>query len=363
LFGPMVSLDIIAHEMSHAIAEYECNLNSFYQSGALKESFGDITAAVIDYYYFGENDGTWKFGEQDYTPGTAGDALRYLNEPSLAADKNFTANDDPDHTSEMYNGTLDNGGVHINCGIPNKAFYLLAKGGTHSNGGVTMTGIGIEAAYAIWYRAFTTYFTANTDFDGGRLATLYACQDLYGNGFKFLQVQTAWGLCGVGAVPTPNPTNYISNPGFENAQTPWTVSGSGAMWFRSGSEKKSGFGYVKLGISNGAAGVVSQAISFPNNAVKANFTFWIWTTTSDSNSIINDRLWIEIKNNTNGALINQLAVYSNVDATASYIQKSFNLMAYMGIPDLKLEFRSLTDGNAPTNFRIDDAYLNVVYYK
>jgi len=329
----------------------------------LRESFGDITAAAISNWIWGENDGTWKFGEDVYTPGTAGDALRYLNEPSLADSKGFTANDDPDHVSEMYNGTADNGGVHINCGIPNKAFYLLAKGGNHSNGGVVMTGIGIDAAYAIWYRAVTVYFLSNTDFLGARSATLYACADLYGQGFNYQSVQTAWGLCGVGSVPNPNPTSYITNGGFESDSNPWVLSGSGAVYVRNGPEKKAGFGYVKLGNSNSYTGSVTQGFSIPNNAVKANLTFWMWCTTSDSATVIKDRLYLEIKNATSGVLLDQLDIFDNTNASAAYVQYAFNLLSYANVPGLRVDFRVVNDGNAPTTFRIDEVYLNVVYYK
>jgi Zn-dependent metalloprotease len=362
-YGPMVSLDIVAHEMAHAIIEYECNLNYFGESGALTESFGDITAAVISYWTFGENNGTWMFGEDDYTPGIPGDALRYLNEPHLAANKNFTANDDPDYFGDMYNGTLDNGGVHVNAGISNKAFYLLSKGGNHSHGGVTMTGIGIDAAYAIWYRAVTTYFISTTNFAGARTATLYACADLYGEGWMYEEVQTAWGLCGVGSVPNPTPSNLIINGGFEGSQSPWALSGSGALWVRSGSGKKAGLGYLELGISNSASGQASQSFSIPINTVLANFSFWIWTTTSDSNTVIHDRLWVELHNSTNGALITQMAAYSNCDATAAYIQRSFDMMPYENTGSLSLVFRATNDGNAPTTFRIDEVYLEYVSYK
>jgi len=362
-YGPMVSLDIIAHEMSHAIVEYECNLNYFGESGALRESFGDIVAAVVDYWTHGETAATWQFGEDVYTPGISGDAIRYMNEPSLASEKGYTANDDPDHYSEMYNGTLDNGGVHINCGIPNKAFYLLAKGGNHSNGGVTMTGVGIDAAFAIWYRAVTTYFASNTDFAGARTACLYAASDLYGAGsFKYIEVQTAFGLCGVGIVPVPNPTNLLVNGGFEGDSNPWVLSGSGVVYQRSGPEKKAGFGYMKLGINNGLTGYVSQSFFIPPNSVKANFTFWLWITTSDSNTVGHDRLWIEIKNTTNSALVSQVIVFSNVDATATYVQYAYDLLPFKNIPDLRMDFRVGNDANAPTTFRLDEVYFNTVTY-
>jgi len=362
-YGPMVALDIVAHEMAHAIIEYECNLVYYGESGSLTESFGDITAAMVSYWTYGENNGTWLFGEDVYTPSIPGDAIRYLNNPHLAANKNFTFDDDPDHTSEMYNGTLDNGGVHVNSGIPNKAFYLLAKGGNHSMGGPTMTGIGIDAAYAILYRAVTVYYTSTTQFYDARIAMLYATEDLYGNGFFFEEVQTAWGLCGVGSVPVVAPTNEIINGGFEGTQSPWQLSGTGVAWVRSGSQKKAGVGYIQFGITNSATGQAYQNFNLPANAGSLNFTFWLWTTTSDVLTSVRDQFWVELHNGTNGALITQLAAFSNMDATSSYVQYSYNLMNFMGVSNLQVLFRATNDNNNPTTFRVDEVYVNEVYYK
>ena len=137
------------------------------------------------------------YREQAYTPSTSGDALRYMDNPHRASNSGYTADDDPDHYSERYTGTGDNGGVHINSGIANKAFYLLAKGGTHHKGG-SMTGIGALAASKIWYKALTTYMTSNTNFRGARTATLNAAAALYGSGStNYNAVASAWSLCGV----------------------------------------------------------------------------------------------------------------------------------------------------------------------
>ena len=111
----------------------------------------------------------------------------------------YTANDDPDHYTERYTGTGDNGGVHINSGIPNHVFYLLAKGGTHAHiAGPTVTGIGADKAARIWYKALTTYMTSSTNFAGARTATFNAATALYGVGSaEATSVANAWSACGV----------------------------------------------------------------------------------------------------------------------------------------------------------------------
>src|SRR6478735_1712347 len=87
---------------------------------------------------------------------------------------------DPDHYSKRYTGSSDNGGVHTNSGIINKAAYLLANGGTHY--GVTVTGIGGDKLGKIYYRANTLYFTQSTTFSQARAGLVQAAADLYGSG-------------------------------------------------------------------------------------------------------------------------------------------------------------------------------------
>ncbi|HEV2801557.1 MAG TPA: M4 family metallopeptidase [Pyrinomonadaceae bacterium] len=196
-FSPLVTLDICGHEMTHGITERTANLIYSGESGALNESWSDVFGAMVERYAKGQTSNTWKIGEQCYTPSVAGDALRYMDNPHAASNSGFTADDDPDHYSERYTGTGDSGGVHINSGIANKAFYLVAVGGTHHRGG-SVTGIGADAAAKIWYRALTTYMTSSTNFRGARTATLNAAAALYGSGStNYNAVAAAWSACGV----------------------------------------------------------------------------------------------------------------------------------------------------------------------
>ncbi len=197
LSSALTTLDICGHEFTHGVTQYEANLVYSGQSGALNEATSDIFGAMIERYAKGLSANTWKIGEECWTPATSGDALRYMDNPHLASNSGYTADDDPDHYSERYTGTGDNGGVHINSGIANKAFYLMAQGGTHHLGG-SMTGIGEDAAAAIWYRALTTYMTSSTNFAGARTATLNAANQLYGPASpEYAAVGNAWTLVGV----------------------------------------------------------------------------------------------------------------------------------------------------------------------
>ncbi len=197
LFSPVVSVDWLGHEWTHALTQYTANLVYQGESGALNESMSDVFGALIERFTFGENSNTWKIFERTWTPAIAGDATRDMESPHKARNNGFTADDDPDHYTERYRGTADNGGVHINSGITNKVFHLVAKGGAHHRGG-SMTGIGADKAAKIWYRALTVYMTRTTNFKGARTATLNAARSLYGLASpEHAAVARAWQLCGV----------------------------------------------------------------------------------------------------------------------------------------------------------------------
>jgi bacillolysin len=195
--GPNVSVDWLGHEWTHALTQYTANLVYNGESGALNESFSDVFGCLIERFTYGENSGTWTLFEKTVTPKIAGDVERDMQNPHRGKNYGLTADDQPDHYSERYKGTQDNGGVHINSGIPNKVFHLVAKGGTHHKGG-SMTGIGPDKAGKIWYKALTVYMTKTTNFKGARTATLSAAKALYGaSGPEYAAVAKAWTLCGV----------------------------------------------------------------------------------------------------------------------------------------------------------------------
>ncbi|MBK8304653.1 MAG: M4 family metallopeptidase [Chloracidobacterium sp.] len=178
-FTPLTTIDICGHEMTHGVTERTANLTYAKESGALNESWSDIMGSMVELYADGGvvSGDTWKIGEDAYTPGTAGDALRRMDNPNAVGD--------PDHyTLRLYQGTCtasnanDQCGVHTNSSISNHAFYLIANGGTNRVSGVAVTGIGGTDAAKIFYRALTTYMTASTNFAGARTATLNAATDL-----------------------------------------------------------------------------------------------------------------------------------------------------------------------------------------
>ncbi|MBA3632339.1 MAG: M4 family metallopeptidase [Acidobacteria bacterium] len=371
-FTPLVTLDICGHEMTHGVTERTANLTYSNESGALNESMSDVFGAMVELRARGGTitADTWKIGEQAYTPSTAGDALRYMDNPHAKSGGGYTADDDPDHYSERYTGTSDNGGVHINSGIGNKSFYLAAVGGTHHLSGVTVTGIGTTDAAKIWYRGLTVYMTSGTNFSGARTAMLNAATDLFGaSSTQYKTIATTWCAVGVGAcptsgtpTPTPTPTpgggsELLSNGGFEGSASPWVGSGTGYFYTANGNYPHGGTGYIYFGVNNSVSGQSYQQVTIPSTAT-GTFTFWLNVTSSETTTSTQyDKLFVEVRN-TSGSLLSTLATYSNLNkgTAGSYSQKSFSLSAYKG-QTVRVQFRSTTDSSVTTTFRVDDASL------
>ncbi|MCB9683737.1 MAG: M4 family metallopeptidase [Alphaproteobacteria bacterium] len=198
--GPLTSLDIAGHELTHGVTEHTAGLIYSGQSGALNESMSDVFGAMVEYFVEGPGNDIWDIGEDAWTPGTSGDALRYMDNPHQDGDS-------ADHMSNIYTGSADNGGVHTNSGLPNLVFYLVAQGGHHPRLASVneVPGIGVQKASAIWYAALTEWMTASTNFAGARTATVNAAKALYGNNSpEVFSVEAAWAEVGVGSPPAGN---------------------------------------------------------------------------------------------------------------------------------------------------------------
>lgn len=220
-FAPLArSLDVVAHELTHAVTGSTAGLVYRNESGALNEAMSDIFGAATEAYKVGSiNSNTWKIGEDVYTPGTAGDALRYMNDPALAGDY--------DYYPTRYVGTSDNGGVHWNSGVANLAYYLLVSGGTHPRSKTTnaVTAIGMAAAEKIFYRALDVYTTSSTNFRVMRDYTLRAATDLYGStSTQYTQTGNAW--TAVGNAWTRYNTS-ITTSGGTSTQASYTTTTTG----------------------------------------------------------------------------------------------------------------------------------------
>lgn len=162
VFGDnMVALDVTGHELGHGVCQTTANLTYKYQPGALNESLSDVWGVMID-------DEDWLVGE-DLPIG----AIRSMSNPN-------TYNQPKDMSEYKKYFLYDNGGVHINSGIPNYAAYLLAAGG--SNQGVTVRAEGRGVVETIWYRTEVTKLTSSSKFADFANLAIKACEELYGRG-------------------------------------------------------------------------------------------------------------------------------------------------------------------------------------
>jgi bacillolysin len=162
--------DVAGHEISHGLTEFTASLVYEYQPGALNESFSDIFGEAIDLMNTSENEpnSRWLLAE-GVAPGVG---LRDMDDPEGPAYGNPASCG----SALYYCGSSDHGGVHTNSGVPNKAFTLMVDGG--SLNGVSVTGIGLDKAVAVQYRAPTSYRSVYSNFVDDYEALLGACRDL-----------------------------------------------------------------------------------------------------------------------------------------------------------------------------------------
>jgi len=195
--------DVVAHELTHGVTERTSGLIYQNESGALNEAWSDIFGAMVDLKEGATGDDIWFIGEDVYTPGIPGDALRNMANPAEFGDR--------DYWPTRYTGTSDNGGVHTNSGIANLAFQLLVDGGTHPQGktSVSVTGIGSTAAAEIFYNANVACLTPSSNFAAAR----YCTADVFGgvSGTDYSEfVHAAWDAVGVPNEPPVPPQPPIA---------------------------------------------------------------------------------------------------------------------------------------------------------
>lgn len=185
------SLSVIGHELAHGVIQTASGLEYQGQSGALNESLADVFGALTEQYQQGQtaDEASWLIGAGIFTPAVQGRALRSMAEPGTAYDDDELGIDpQPAHMRDYVDTVEDNGGVHINSGIPNRAFVLVAR---------ALGGPAWERAGRIWYRALTG-LPADADFAGFARATAAAASAQYGEGSaEVLAVQDAWRTVGV----------------------------------------------------------------------------------------------------------------------------------------------------------------------
>ncbi|MFG6401970.1 M4 family metallopeptidase [Microbacterium sp. P04] len=187
------SLSVIAHELAHGVTESVGGLEYSGQSGALNESLSDVFGVLAEQHHLGQtaDEANWLVGAGIFTAEVQGEALRSMAAPGTAYDDDVLGRDpQPGHLRDYVETTEDNGGVHINSGIPNKAFHLTAT---------ALGGRAWERAGLIWYRTLTSgLLTPTADFAQFSAATLTAAAAEYGeDSEEVAAVRSGWAGVGV----------------------------------------------------------------------------------------------------------------------------------------------------------------------
>lgn len=146
-FETFVLLDVCGHEITHGVTEKESKMEYYGQSGALNESMSDVFGELIEQYSKNQtaDQAKWLVGDGIWKSNINGRALRDMLNPGTAYDDPKVGKDrQPAHMKDYYKGWSDNQGVHINSGIPNKAFATFAQ---------AVGGFAWEKPGQIWFAA------------------------------------------------------------------------------------------------------------------------------------------------------------------------------------------------------------------
>jgi hypothetical protein len=202
-------VDVLGHEFTHAVTQYTANLTYQGQSGALNESISDVFGTCLKQRLLGQSaqEGDWLIGQGLFLPSVQGKALRSMSEPGTAYDDDVIGKDPQVGSMDDYVDTQDdNGGVHLNSGIPNRAFYLAAT---------SIGGNAWEGAGKIWYAALTSGIGPDTGFAGFAAATVAAAEGVSSEAAD--AVRSAWERVGVsgerdssGGGPSTTPSGVVA---------------------------------------------------------------------------------------------------------------------------------------------------------
>lgn len=187
-----IAIDIIAHELGHGVTQKEANLTYAFQPGALNESFSDVFGALVKQHTLNQEarDADWIIGGGLFTANVNGEGIRNMKSPGTAYDDPVLGKDpQPAHMDGYKVYPHDNGGVHINSGIPNRAFYLTAY---------EMGGFAWEKAGQIWYKVLRDRLNPASQFQDAANETYTVAGEMYGvNSLEQQAVKTGWQGVGI----------------------------------------------------------------------------------------------------------------------------------------------------------------------
>ncbi|MDJ0735854.1 MAG: M4 family metallopeptidase [Nostocaceae cyanobacterium] len=197
-----ISIDIIAHELTHGVTQYEAGLVYRNQPGALNEHFSDVFGALVKQRVRNQtvDAADWIIGEGLFTANVNAAGIRSMKAPGDAYNDPVLGGKDPQpaHMRDIYTGSRDNGGVHINSGIPNRAFYIAA---------MEMGGYAWEKAGRIWYITLRDKLGVTSEFKEAAVQTLKVAAQLFGEGsLEQKAVRKGWIEVGVETETAPPPS-------------------------------------------------------------------------------------------------------------------------------------------------------------
>ena len=210
------SLDVIGHELAHGVTQFTSGLNYQDQSGALNESVSDVFGVLVKQRLLGQSadQADWLIGADLLGLDVKGVAIRSMADPGTAYDDPRLGRDpQPGHMRDYVDTRDDNGGVHINSGIPNKAFHVVAT---------TLGGNAWEAAGQVWFDTITGDISADCDFETFAALTLKAATARHGAGSEVVAaVRAGWVAVGLAdAVAPPDADPSPSGGGQGSPATP-----------------------------------------------------------------------------------------------------------------------------------------------
>ena len=271
--------DVVGHELTHGVTQRESHLYSYYQSGAISESLSDVFGELVQ-----QTD-----PQSTVTPATKWELAEDLAVGPIRNMANPPALNDPDRIGSplYYMGSGNNGGIHYNAGVNNKAAYLMTDGGTFN--GKTVSGLGPAKVGQIYYEVQTNLLTSGSDYLDLYYALYQACQNLVGShgiiAGDCQQVRNATDAVEMNLQPVANfnpeagvcpaTTVFAStfSDGFESGLGNWTISGTPDIWFQQTHYAKSGthglmgwgYGYPDTFLINGVISTTNP-ITVPANA-------------------------------------------------------------------------------------------------
>ncbi|WP_319460296.1 M4 family metallopeptidase [Micromonospora sp. RTP1Z1] len=352
------SMDVLAHEIGHGIDDHTPGGIS---GNGTQEFVADTFGAATE--WFANEPSTYDapdflVGEKINLVGSG--PIRNMYNPSALGDPN------------CYSSSIPTTEVHAAAGPGNHWFYLLANGSSPTNGqpasttcnGSSVTGLDIQKAIKIMYNAMLLK-TTSSSYLKYRTWTLQAAKNLYPTGCtEFNTVKAAWDAVSVPAqsgdptcsgTTTPPPTGSCSgqklaNPGFESGAVSWTAT-SGVITNSTGQAAHGGSYKAWLdGYGTTHTDTLSQSVSIPAGC-RATLSFYLHIDTAESGSTAYDKLTVKAGSTT-------LATYSNVNAAAGYVLKSFDVSSLAGTT-ATISFSGVEDSSLQTSFVVDDTALTL----